>query len=49
MILMTTSEKLTKDDNVSIYTLHFPEEAAPRTLNAQVNRWMYIKIIKTFK
>ena len=44
---MTASEKSTKDDNVPIYTVHFPEKAAPRTLNAQLNRWMNIKIIKT--
>jgi hypothetical protein len=46
---MATPEKSIEGDNVSIYTLHFPEEATPHTLNAQLNRWMNIKIIKRSK
>jgi hypothetical protein len=46
----TNPEKPIKDEEVSIYTLHFPEEAARHTLNAQLNRWINIKfIIKTSK
>jgi hypothetical protein len=46
--MVTSLKKSIKDDDdVSIYTLYFPEEAAaPHTLNAQLNRWLNIKIIK---
>ena len=35
-----------KDYDVSIYTLHFPGEAAAHTLNAQLNHWINMKVIK---